>query len=715
MKKLLSILVAGIFLATVLSPEISAQNLTKSGAPVIPVPTGEVRKVAPKAGSAPKIQIGKATTTKLSNGLTVIVVENHKLPRVSFRVFVNNDPVQEKEASGYLEMMGDLLLKGTTTRTKAQIDEATDFIGASLSSDANSVSGACLTKHQDKLLDIMSDVLLHPSFPADELEKAKRRQESTLASNKDDANAIAGNVGQILCYGKDHPYGEVLTEASLAKINLDQIRNHYNTYFKPNISYLVVVGDISNADALAKAEKYFGKWAAGQVPEHKYPTPKAPEKTEVDFVHKPGAVQSVINITYPVELMQNSPDVVSSRLMNSILGAPAYFNNRVNANLREGHAYTYGARTALVADEIIGNFNASASVRNAVTDSAITQFIIELNRLRTEKVSEDELQVVKNVLTGQFSQSLEQPGNVANFALNIARFKLPADYYEKYLENLQRVSADEVLAMAQKYIHPERAYILVVGNKDDVADRLKQFAASGKINFFDIYGNPVKDANNTIPAGVTAETVIADYINAIGGLAKVNAWKDAQVSMSLKTPGPVFDMTIAQKNNNKVSVVLNMQGQVVSNRVYDGAKGMESGMAGQRMLEGSDLEDIKEQALFCKEAHYQELGYKLTLKGIEAIDGKNAYALEVEHPNGRKSTDYYDMTTSLKVREISTQTDENGEAATITTDLGDYKEVNGVLFPYSITITGAAPFPLKGTVTDIKVNAGVDDALFQIK
>jgi len=713
MKKLLSILVAGALLATAFAPEIAAQNQTKSGAPVIPVPSGEVRKGAPKAGTAPKIQIGKAATSKLGNGLTVIVVENHKLPRVSFRVFVNNDPVLEKDAAGYVEMTGELLSKGTATRNKPKIDEEVDFIGATLSSDGNGVSGFCLTKHVDKLLDIMSDVLLNPSFPAEELDKAKKRQESNLASAKDNANVIASNVGAILRYGKDHPYGEVMTEETLAKINLDQMRNHYNSYFKPNISYLVIVGDITKAAAMAKAEKYFGKWASGQVPEHKYATPKTLDQSVVDFVHKPGAVQSVINITYPVQLTQNNPDVIPARLMNAILGG--YFNSRVNANLREGHGYTYGARTGLSADEIIGNFNATASVRNAVTDSSIIEFNKELLRLRREKVPETELQLVKNVLTGQFSQSLEQPGTIANFALNTARFNLPADYYEKYLETMQSVTADDVMAMAKKYVLPDHAHILVVGNKDDVADRLKQFAPDGRINFYDIYGNPVKDASATIPAGMTAETVVADFVNAIGGAGKIGAWKDAQMTMMLKTPGPSFDMTIAQKENKKVSIVMTMQGQVVSHRVFDGEKGMETGMGGERTLEGEELNDIKEQAFFCKEANYKAWGYKMTLKGIEVVAGKNAYVLEMERPDGKKSTEYYDMASSLKVRELNTQPGPDGQPSTITTDLGDYKEVSGVMIPHSMTITGVFPVPMKGTVTEMKVNAGVEDALFQLK
>jgi zinc protease len=683
-------------------------------APKIPLPTGNIRKGAPKAGDAPKIQIGKAETVQLDNGLTLIVVENHKLPRVSFRLFVDNDPVLEKDAAGYLDMFGDLLAKGTNSRTKAQIDEEIDFIGASLSSNPNGVGGSCLSKHTEKLLDIMSDVVLNPTFPAEELDKAKKRAESALAQNKNDASAIASNVTAVLRYGKSHPYGEVMTDATLAKVNIDQIKNHYKTYFKPNISYLVVTGDITKAKAEKLVKNYFGKWQKGEVPTHTYGLPRPPEKTQVDFVHKPGAVQSVINITYPIELQPGQPDVIRSQVANSIFGG--YFNSRINANLREGHGWTYGARSSLQPDELIGSFNASASVRNAVTDSSVIELLKEMDRMRNEKVSASELQVVKNVLMGNFSQSLEQPGTVANFALNTARYKLPADYYEKYLENLQAVTPEEVLMMSKKYIRPDRAHIVVVGNKDDVSDRLKQFSAEGKVNFFDAYGNPVKMSNATLPPDMTADKVIDDYINAIGGKANILKITDVYTASTIKMRGPELGVKIWQKGNAKSATEMTMNGQVLSKRVYDSGKAEESGMGGARRTieSSSDLLDMKEQANICKEATYKSEGYVLTLKGLEEVNGSNAYIIEVKRPDGSVRTEYYDMKSSLKVREISAQPGPTGEPVNVITDFADYKATNGVMFPNTVTISGLMNVPMKGTVTEIKVNAGIDDAQFKL-
>lgn len=672
-----------------------------------------VRSAAPKAGPAPKIQIGKAETFKLDNGLTVIVMENHKLPKVSFQIFADNDPVLEKDAAGYVQMMGDLMSKGTAKRTKAQIDEEIDFIGARMYSSASGVSGESLTKHSDKLLELMSDVLLNPTFPQEELDKAKRRTESGLAQEKNDANAIARKVASILRYGKDHPYGEEMTEASLAKINVDQMKEYYNKFMKPNVSYFVVVGDITKAKAEQYAKQYFGAWKRSDVPKMTYPMPAQLEKTQVDFVHKPGAVQSVINITYPVELRPGTPDVIRSRVMNALLGG--YFNSRVNANLREGHGWTYGARTSLNADKLVGSFTANASVRNAVTDSSVIEFLKEMNRLRTEPVPAAELQVVKNVITGQFSQSLEEPGTVANFALSTARYGLPADYYEKYLEVLASVTPEEVMAMAQKYIRPGQAHILVVGNKDDVADRLKQFSSDGKINFLDAQGNPVKMNNAQVPAGMTAEKVVEDYVNAIGGTVNINALKDVHTVASMNLGGQSLSLTTWQKGGNKVAIEISMAGQIFSKRIFDGTTGVENGMGGAHTMEGEELGDIKEQASFCKEAAYKSGGYKLELKGIEDVEGVSAYAIEVTRPDGKKSTDYYDMKTSLKVREVSSSVGQDGNPVVVTVDYADYKETNGVKFPNTMTLNGVMPIPMTSVVSEIKVNAGIDDALFNTK
>lgn len=688
----------------------TAPAKTSQPTTVIPMPTGDVRKSAPKPGSAPTINIGKAETFELENGLKVIVVENHKLPKIGFQIFVDHDPVSEGEAAGYIDMFGDLLGKGTSTRSKDQLDSEVDFMGASLNTSARGITGECLTRHADKLLVLMSDVLLHPTFPETELEKSKKRTLSGLESQKANADAIASNVRAVLNFTKFHPYGEVLTEQSLGKINIEQVRKHYQTYFKPNASYLVITGDVNRKQAEKFAKKYFSSWQRGDVPKHVHPNPPELAKTQVDFVHKAGAVQSVVNITHPVALSPASPDAIRARLMNTLLGG--YFNSRVNANLREKHAYTYGANTSLQSDEVIGSFNASASVRNAVTDSAVLQFLYELGQLRDVKVPAKELQLVKNVLTGSFSRSLEEPETVARFALNTARFKLPADYYEKYLAVLNDVSADEIQQMARKYINPAQAHILVVGNREEVAEKLRKFSPDKKINFWDTHGEPERQ-RQALPDGVTAETVLTDYVRAIGGADAVRKIQDVETSSDLQTGGPVLKMKTVQKLPNKFFNEVLMNNQVMSKQILNGEKAMEYGMGGMsRAVEGTALAVLKENSLPCKEASYLPNGYSAKLLGIEEVEGKMAYQMEITRPDGSKFMEYYELATSLKLREVQTS-EEAGQKITTTTDFSDYRAVGGVLFPHVYILSGVMPTPMKSVVTEIKVNSGVADSVFE--
>ncbi len=668
----------------------------------------DFRKSAPAAGAARPIELGQYQSVALKNGLTVIVVENHKLPRVSFQVTLDLPMIKEGDKAGAAEFAGDLLATGTTSRSKAQIDEAIDFIGATLSSSAGGVFGASLTKHKDKLLAIMTDVLFNPAFSEEEFTKYKRQYLSNLATNKDDPNAISGNVTQVLRYGKDHPYGEITTEETVKNLTLDDCKAFYNTYFKPNIAYLVIVGDIKFDDAKKLAEKYFGGWKTGDVKMEEYAMPEAPEKTEVDFVNKAGAVQSVVNITYPVALKTGDTDGTAATVMNAILGSGS--SGRLYKNIREDKAYTYGAYSSLSPDRYVGSFSASASVRNEVTDSAIVQFLYELNRIRDEKVADEELNQAKNVIAGSFARSMERPQTIANFALNTFRYKLPKDYYSTYLKRLQAVTAAEVQAAAKKYITPDRAHIVVVGSKDDVAEKLKPFATSGEIKYFDNYGNPVDMKGSVIPTDLTAADVIDNYLNAIGGREKLASVKDVTVTAGSSIQGQALKMTVAQKSPGKLHILVSAGGFTVSETKFDGEKGVVSQGPQSEKVTGEDAESLKEQAMIFPETKYGEEGYKLELKGAEPIEGAQAYRIDVTTPKGTTKTEYYDTKTGFKIREV-----EKTENGPITNDWTDYREVDGIKYPHKMTVVGMAPFPLVFEVESVEINKGLDDATFKVE
>ena len=674
------------------------------------------RTTAPKPGIAPKINIGTPASFTLDNGLKVFVVENHKLPKVSFQLTIDKDPVLENGTVGLADMMGDMLSAGTTTKTKAQIDEEIDFVGASVSTFSSGFYASSLTKHSDKVLGIASDILLNPAFPQDELDKKKKRAFSSLKSLATNADAIAGRVTSVLKYGKSHPYGEVQMKSDIENITIDACKKYYETYFRPNISYLVIVGDITVEDAKKLTEKYLGTWQKADVPEHKYDMPSATKGVRVAFVNKPGAVQSVIKVIYPIDYKIGAPDAAAVSVMSNIFGGA--FSSYLNANLREDKAYTYGARGGVRADNRVGSFNAGASVRNEVTDSSVTQFLFEMNHIINEKPSQADLDRIKNNMNGGFALSLENDQTIARFALNIERYGLPKDYYQTYLSRLQNVQFADVGAAARKYIHPENCIILVVGNKD-IAGTLTKFDSDGVIEFYDINGDvKVDKPAKELPLGLTAEKVLEDYFFAITGEStmksvekKYKKVKDITIVMETEMQGMKLQITTKQMAPNKSFFELNMQGMTVQKQVFDGKNGGSSGMQGKKALEGEELEAMKEQAIMNKELKYEELGYTLKLESIEEVNGKDAYKVTITNSEGEVKYDYFDVESSLKVYTTSTEKGPDGTAMESYSEYSDYKDVNGIKYPFTRT-RNMGPQVVELTVTDIKVNAKVKASEF---
>jgi len=666
------------------------------------------RSQPPKAGPAPKIQLGDIESFELDNGLKVFVVENHKLPRVAFSLQFDIDPNLEGDSKGYAAMAGSLLGTATKNRSKDEIDQAVDFIGATMSASDGGIYGMALTKHQDKLLELMSDVIINPVFKEEELEKLKTQEMSALASAKDEPETIANNVRAALTYGPKHPYGEVKTEETVEKITLDQCKKYCDTYFKPNISYLAVVGDITSAEAKPLIEKYFGKWAKGEVPTAKFDLPKKPEEQTVAFVHKPGAVQSVIHITYPVDLKPGSEDAIKASMMNTILGRSS--TSRLFMNLREDKGYTYGSYSQLKEDESAGYFTAFANVRNEVTDSSITEILHELNRLRTEKVAEEELQGIKNFLTGVFAIRLENPQTIARYAIDMEKYGMPKDYYSTYLEKVAAVTTDDIQAMAKKYITPENAYVLVVGNKDEVAEKLKPFGK--EMIQLDTYGKVVEEggAEMALPEGLTADQVITNYVEAIGGAKNMEKVKSIVMKATTEQQGMTINLDFYQKNSDKFCMEVTGNGMLFQKQVYDGKAGLSSGMQGSKAITGDDLEKLKYQSIIHPELQYEDLGFELELKGMEKIGDKNTYAVAVTSPIGEKTMNYFDTETGFKVQSITTQDSPMG-AMTITIKYDDYKEIEGVKYPFSMD-QNMGPQNMKLKVASIEVNTEIADDKF---
>ncbi len=674
------------------------------------------RTKAPAAAPARPINLGKYSTFNLENGLQVIVVENHKLPRVSYQIALANDPILEGDQSGYVEFAGEMISKGTTSRPKSKFDEEIDFIGGTLNSSYDGLFGSSLKKHSSKLLDLMSDVLLNPVFPKDEFDKIKNQAISGLASAKTDANAIALNVSSRLNYGKNHPYGEVQTEKSVNAITIENCKKFYSTYFKPNNAYLIVVGDITADEAKLQANKYFLKWQKGNVPVQTYPSVSPPAKPTVAFANKDGAVQSVINITYPIDLKIGAPDELAASLMNNILGG-GIFSGRLMQNLREKRAYTYGARSSLSSDKLVGNFTASASVRNMVTDSSVEQFIIEMDKMAAEPVSENDIQLAKNSMAGGFARSLESPQTIANFALNTFKYNLPKDYYNTYLSRLEKITIADVQVVAKKYITSKNANIIVVGSKDDVANKLVKFDGDGKIDYYDAYGEVLNYDNVAIPTDVTGQSIIEDYIDAIGGKSKLIAVKSMVTNATMEIMGKTATITTKQKLPNKFHASMKLGEMAMQEQKMDGNKASitQMGRPSKIVTTGDEeFEEMKERVNIFEQLNYLTSAYKLEVKGVEEHNGEKCYKVLITDAKGKAVMQLYDIKSSL-LRKSTSNEGEGEKMKAVNTEYNDYKDVKGIMMPHEVVIVGQAPFPLSMKITSFDINAILNDADFEVK
>lgn len=667
------------------------------------------RSKKPAAAPAKEIKIGEYEKFELKNGLTVIVVENNKIPRVAFSLILDRDPLVENDKVGYLSMVGQLMRSGTTNRTKSQLDEEVDFIGANLSASSSSVFGSSLTKHQGKLLDLMTDVLYNPSFPEDELEKIKKQTISGLKSGQDDPNAISSNVRSQLLYGAGHPYGEIQLEEHVENISIQDIKDYYAAYFKPNIAYLAIVGDITAKEAKKIAKARFGKWESGDVPVVSYDLPIAPEKNAVSLVNRANSVQTVLNVTYPIDLKPGSPESIKARVMNQVIGGGSA--SRLFKNIRGDKGFTYGAYSSISADELVGNFNANASVRTDVTDSSTVEFLYEMTRIRKEDVEEDELQQAKNVIIGGFGRSLERPQTIASFAVNQERYNLDENYYNNYVKNIQAVTSQEVKEIANKYIKPENAYIVAVGKTSEFADQMAQF---GEVKHYDIYGNEVDPSQAKLPAGLTAKAVLNKYLEAIGGMDKLSALKSVKMSMEASMMGQTLTMEVSKAAPNMSRLEVKMGGNVMQKQVFDGTKGKLSGMGGEKVVEGDEAMDMALSSAMFEEIVYLESDVDIKLIGVETIDGKDAYGIEVKAPSGKSSTRYYDAESGYLVRTSNTIDGPQG-AMTLSTDMGDYKEYDGIFFPTTMKQPINPQMKMDITVTEVITNAELPVDLFKVE
>ena len=672
------------------------------------------RSIRPAPSQAKKIEIKDSEVFTTANGITVILSENHKLPRVSFDLRMGSDPRNEGDKAGLSEMAGSLIMSGTSNRSKDQLDKEIDFIGASLSADNNSISMSCLTKHLDKGLSLLNDVLMNANFPESEFDRIRKQNEDGLLSAKSDAGTMAKNATVKVNF-PGHPFSDVMNEVTLKNISRQDVINYFKSNFTPDGAYLVVVGDITRKQTEEMVSNYFGEWKGGKKYVASLPEATQPKGNQVTFVKKRGAVQSVVYVTFPIKMKTGDVNQLPSTVLNGILGGGG-FGTRLMQNLREDKAYTYGCYSAMNITENGSWMSAGGNFRNAVTDSAITQILKEFELITTELVKDDEINLTKSSQAGGFARSLESPSTIARFAFNTIKYNLPKDYYQNYLQRLEAVNKDDILKMAKSYFTSTNCNIIVVGN-EEILDKLTKFDSDGKITILDEFGNPFKDM---AAADISKEQLISNYLFAvtksssmkeitkklkkIKSLERVSEMTSSQMPMPLK----FFNYYIAPSIE---ASALDFQGNMMPLSYFDGKTGYTSApMAGKKEMTPEEIAKKKKDIGLFQEMNYSSAQINYTLEGIQNENGKEFYVIKILDGN-TESYDYYNRKTYLKEKSLSIT--KEGEKTRETTQIyGDFKEVNGILFPHSLAMN-MGPMMLSGNVVKIEINGKPDMKLFK--
>ncbi len=425
----------------------------------------------------------------LANGLQLTFIEDRRLPLISFRLAFRsgdaNDPV---ELPGLSDMLSHLLTEGTESRTSRQLAEETERLGATLSvgssSDFTTVAASGLSGFAEEILELVADVTLRASFPQNEVDLARENTKQMLIQQRAQPNFLASERMAQVMFGS-HPYSRVSpTEEMLDRLRRDDLVAFRQTTFIPNNASLVVIGDFDQEALISQIEQLFGEWQPAKAATPVFPAPPARTRRTIYLVDRPGSAQSNIIIANE-GLVRTSEDYFPILLMHTILGANA--SSRLFMNLREHKGYTYGAYSNLDARRLAGTFRASAEVRTAVTGDSLHEFFYELNRIRDEAVSEEEISNAKSYLTGVFPIRIETQDGLIDQIVNIKMFGLSDDYLKTYRDNVSAVTIEGIQRVAQKYVKPDVAAIVIVGDGADVAKQVRSY--SEEIEVYDTEGN----------------------------------------------------------------------------------------------------------------------------------------------------------------------------------------------------------------------------------
>jgi len=668
------------------------------------------RSVMPESGPAPEIFFGKPQTFNLDNGLTVMVVENTKLPRASASLSFDNPLIFEGDIAGVSSILAEMVGNGTQSISKEDFIEEIDYMGASLNVTGSGAFAGSLKRYFPRVLELMASAVLEPLFTQEEFDRQKNLIKESLKTGEKDVGTAADRVESFITYGSQHPNGEFISQESLDKASLQDAIDFYNNYSSPSNAYLVIIGDVNYDEIKSKVTDLFGSWNSKEVSSSSFPSPNNPDETEIIFVDMPNGVQSVVSVINTVEFNKKNSDYFAALVANRILGGGGA--GRLFNNLREDKGWTYGSYSGISESyKTKGLVIAQAQVRNEVTDSAALELLMELDKMKNTYVSDEELNSAKAKYTGNFVLSLENPSTIAGFARNIITQDLPEDYYNSFLENINSVTKEDVQNAAKNYFLTDNTRVFITGKGSEILESIENIEYNGKklkVRYFDKYANEIERPNYTVDSNISAEDVIDDYIKAIGGKDALSEVTSIEIKATSNIQGTVLEMYSIKNNQNQSLMEMSAMGMTIAKTVFNKYQGFNE-VNGQRI----PLTEVELEQAIINSALFSELNFDFSLVqlvGTSDVEGEKAYEIKV---TDNKSV-FYSVDTGLKLKEVESQEVE-GNLIVGETYFKEYEEVEGILLPKEINQVSAS-IPIPGGITfkatSIKLNVETNESDF---
>jgi predicted Zn-dependent peptidase len=666
---------------------------------------GQGLKLGDKPGPLPAKEFAfpKYTELFLSNGLKVFVIEDHEQPTVALKLQIRGGEVSES-IPGTAAVVAEMLTKGAGKRDALTIAKELDGVGAGVSAsssgDITNVTGESILKHMPIMLEIFSDVLRSATFPEDELAKLKKQKISEVKLEKANGNSMLQVMSRKIAYGANHPSARHKSEASYNAITIDEIKKFYSSYYRPNNATLAVVGDVKPEEIKPILEKALGAWTPGDVNEFR--TPKAePMPQGVYFIARPSSVQSATALTANA-VPNNHPEFEALRLGANLMGAG--FSGRLFRTLRETYSYTYTPYAYLTSGRDVNRFICGADVRNSVTDSAIKVMQSEMTKITTELAPNDELDLIKRFVVGQFKMNFENSDFVAGLLLNADYNNQPISYVKEFPNRFTAITSEQMKSAMSK--HASKLSIVVVGSPD-VLETLKQFGPVYEYTTdFEVKKSEVKKVE------MTPQELMEKHRKALGGMESISkiSTLTTKGSASFDMNGQMMQGSFERKQKAPGKDLSILDFKIFTQKqITDGNRAWIS-MGGQtkEITEPAQKNNMIENAHILESTRLLELGSKLNIKGQEG----ELIIVEVIDATGDKSTMFFNAKTFLVEKVTAVVKGPQGDYGMIQR-MSNYKDVNGIKFPGKLTLEQDSVVVVMDNL-EYTINTPIDDSEYKV-